>query len=89
MVEIDAATGEPGLHRLITEPTTAERCGHRPHDRPLDSDDHEAKSVDPIVLRSNWDDAYQFVPVTAKPAIDCPMLARSMPSTPTPSGGRR
>ena len=29
-----------------------------------------AKSVDPIVLRSNWDDAYQFVPVTAKPAID-------------------
>lgn len=28
------------------------------------------KSVDPVVLRSNWDDAYQFVPVTAKPTID-------------------
>ena len=29
-----------------------------------------AKSIDPIVLRSDWDDAYQSVPVTAKPAID-------------------
>ena len=28
------------------------------------------ESVDPIVMSSNWDHAFQFVPVTAKPAID-------------------
>ena len=69
VVEIDAATGEPGQHRLITEPTTADDAVIA-HTIARWIQMTRGKSVDPIVLRSNWDDAYQFVPVTAKPAID-------------------
>lgn len=69
VVEIDAVTGEPGQHRLITEPTTASDAVIA-HTIARWVQLTRGKSVDPVVLRSNWDDAYQFIPVTAKPAID-------------------
>ena len=69
VVEIDSRTGEPLRHRQLGEPV-------RPNDALIS---HmigrwvqltRAKSVDPVVLRTNWDHAYQFVPVSAKAEID-------------------
>ena len=69
VVEIDSRTGEPLRHRQLGEPV-------RPNDALIS---HmigrwvqltRAKSVDPVILRTNWDQAYQFVPVSAKAEID-------------------
>ena len=69
VVEIDGRTGEPLRHRQLGEPV-------RPNDALIS---HmigrwvqltRAKSIDPVVLRTNWDQAYQFVPVSAKAEID-------------------
>jgi len=69
VVEIDGQTGEPGQHRLITEPTTVNDAVIA-HTIARWIQMTRGKSIDPVVLRSNWDDVYQFVPVTAKTAID-------------------
>ena len=69
VVEIDAVTGEPGQHRLITEPTTVSDAVIA-HTIARWIQMTRGKSIDPVVLRSNWANVYQFVPVTAKPAID-------------------
>ena len=69
VIEIDSRTGEPLRHQQLGAPIA-------PNDALIS---HmigrwiqltRGKSVDPVVLRSNWDQAYQFVPVSAKPAID-------------------
>ena len=69
VIEIDSRTGEPLRHQQLGAPVA-------PNDALIS---HmigrwiqltRGKSVDPVVLRTNWDQAYQFVPVGAKPAID-------------------
>lgn len=69
VVEIDSRTGEPLGHRQLGAPI-------RPNDALIS---HmigrwiqltRAKSIDPVVLRTSWDQAYQFVPVNAKAEID-------------------
>ena len=69
VVEIDSRTGETVRHQMIDEPI--------PVDDVMIS--HmigrwiqltRAKSIDPVVLKSQWEDAYQFVPVEAKAQID-------------------
>ncbi len=69
VVEIDSRTGETVRHQMIDEPV--------PVDDVMVS--HmigrwiqltRAKSIDPVVLKSQWEDAYQFVPVEAKAQID-------------------
>ena len=69
VVEIDSETGETVRHQVIGEPI--------PVDDVMVS--HmigrwiqltRAKSIDPVVLKSQWEQAYQFVPVEAKAQID-------------------
>ncbi len=69
IVEIDSRTSEPLRHRQLGAPV-------RPNDALIS---HmigrwvqltRAKSIDPVVLRTSWDQAYQFVPASAKAEID-------------------
>ena len=69
VVEIDSKTGETVRQQVIGEPI--------PVDDVMVS--HmigrwiqltRGKSIDPVVLKSHWEQAYQFVPVEAKAQID-------------------
>ncbi len=69
VVEIDSKTGETVRQQVIGEPI--------PVDDVMVS--HmigrwiqltRSKSIDPVVLKSHWEQAYQFVPVEAKAQID-------------------
>ena len=69
VVEIDSKTGETIRQQVIGEPV--------PVDDVMVS--HmigrwiqltRGKSIDPVVLKSHWEQAYQFVPVEAKAQID-------------------
>jgi len=69
VVEIDSKTGETIRNQVIGEPI--------PVDDVMVS--HmigrwiqwtRSKSIDPVVLKSHWEQAYQFVPVEAKAQID-------------------
>jgi type IV secretion system protein VirB5 len=69
VVEIDRVTGEPLGHRLLDEAISVNDAVIA-HTLARWIQMTRARSVDPVVLRQAWDDAYRFVPVTAKPAID-------------------
>jgi type IV secretion system protein VirB5 len=69
VVEIDRVTGEPLGHRLLDEAISVNDAVIA-HTLARWIQMTRARSVDPVVLRQAWDDAYRFVPATAKPAID-------------------
>ena len=69
IVEIDGRTGEPLRHNLIGEPIEINEAMIS-HMLGRWIQWTRGKSIDPVVLRVHWDDAYHFVPVAAKPAID-------------------
>ena len=85
VVEVDALTGEPKRHHLITDPITVDDAVIA-HIIARWIQMTRGKSIDPVLLRSNWDDAYQFVPVTAKPVIDA--YAKEIDAFNTDSIGR-
>ena len=69
IVEIDGRTGEPLRHNLIGGPIEINEAMIS-HMLGRWIQWTRGKSIDPVVLRTHWDDAYHFVPVAAKPAID-------------------
>ena len=69
VVEIDSRTGELVRHSVLGEPVAVnEAIVSHMIGRWIQWT--RGKSIDPVVLRTNWDHAYQFVPVGAKPQID-------------------
>jgi type IV secretion system protein VirB5 len=73
----------PAVHVVEIDSKTGETVRHQRIDAPIPVDDAmvshmigrwiqltRAKSIDPVVLKSHWEDAYQFVPVDAKAQID-------------------
>lgn len=69
LVEIDQKTGEPLKHQILGEPVTAsDAMVSHALGRWLQWT--RGKSIDPIVIRQNWEQAYHFVPASAKPRID-------------------
>ena len=73
----------PAVHVVEIDSKTGETVRHQRVDAPIPVDDAMAshmigrwiqltrgKSIDPVVLKSQWEDAYQFVPVEAKAQID-------------------
>jgi type IV secretion system protein VirB5 len=69
VVEIDGRTGEPLRHHLTSEPITVGDAVIA-HTLGRWIQMTRAKSLDPVVLKASWDDAYQFVPASAKAEID-------------------
>ncbi len=69
VVEIDRKTGETVRHQVIGEavPVDDIMVGHI-IGRWIQLT--RSKSIDPVVLRSQWEQAYQFVPAEAKAQID-------------------
>jgi len=69
VVEIDSKTGETAHHQVIGEPVPINdvMVSHM-IGRWIQLT--RSKSIDPVVLRSQWEQAYQFVPVEAKAQID-------------------
>ena len=69
LVEIDSETGEPLRQEVIGEPVQiSDAMVSHVIGRWIQWT--RGKSIDPIVLKDHWDQAYQFVPVTSKPQID-------------------
>ncbi len=69
VVEIDGRTGEPLRHTLLSEPIAVSDAVIA-HSLGRWIQLTRAKSLDPMVVKINWDQAYQFVPVSAKAEID-------------------
>ncbi len=69
VVEIDGRTGEPLGHKLIGEPIAVGDAVIA-HTLGRWIQMTRAKSLDPVVVKASWDDAYQFVPTSAKGEID-------------------
>ena len=69
VVEIDGQTGETLRHQVIGEPIpVSDAMVSHMIGRWIQLT--RSKSIDPVVLRSHWEQAYQFVPVEAKAQID-------------------
>jgi len=69
LVEIDRQTGEPVRHEVIGEPIlVSDAMVSHTVGRWIQWT--RGKSIDPVVIKDNWDQAYQFVPVASKAQID-------------------
>jgi len=69
VVEIDGRTGEPLGHTLIGEPIAVGDAVIA-HTLGRWIQMTRSKSLDPVMVKASWDDAYQFVPTNAKGEID-------------------
>ncbi|MEM8951055.1 MAG: VirB8/TrbF family protein [Pseudomonadota bacterium] len=69
VVEIDGQTGKPLGHTLIGEPVAVGDAVIA-HTLGRWIQMTRSKSLDPVMVKASWDDAYQFVPTNAKAEID-------------------
>jgi len=69
VVEIDGRTGEPLGHSLFGEPIAVGDAVIA-HTLGRWIQMTRSKSLDPVIVKTSWDDAYQFVPTNAKAEID-------------------